>query len=138
MSFLASLFGADEEQKRADALDAQLEALNKRDYSPGGVIYATISERDGEAAAEQARQATEDHLTIQRMQDKDVSGQIDQAFREGLNEGAANIRQGFDSAVFGTLKTLLKTVPVSVWIAAAVFGFIYFGGWALVSRRILR
>lgn len=40
MSFLANIFGAG---------DAQLKAMNERDYSPGGSIYERSRETNGEA-----------------------------------------------------------------------------------------
>jgi hypothetical protein len=137
MSFLTSIFGAPS-QEEADALDAKLRAYNEETYGPGGRVYNRIAERDGAFAADSALQVTREHEATQQAQDRDIEGQVNDAFGEGLAEGAANIRHSVDKGVFGTLKALLSAVPISVWVAAAVFGFIYFGGWALVSRRMLR
>jgi hypothetical protein len=39
MGLLADIFGISAEQQRGEALDAQLRALNLRDYAPGGRLY---------------------------------------------------------------------------------------------------
>lgn len=129
-------WGASAEQARADSLDAQLRALNERDYGPGGSIYTEIQNERGTVAADATYQTVEQHLSDQEAASRDIAGQIDTAFAEGAAEGAANIRHTFDSAVFGSLGGVLKAVPVSVWIAAILVSFFYFGGWAWLLRRV--
>lgn len=137
MSFLTSIFGAPSQQE-ADALDARLRAYNEETYGPGGRVYNAIAARDGAFAADSALQVTREHEATQEAQDRDIAGQVDTAFGEGLAEGAANIRHTVDKGVFGTLKALLSTVPISVWLALAIGGFLYFGGLALVTSRLKR
>jgi len=136
MSFLANLFGAQEEQQRADTLDAQLAALNKRDYGEGGTIYQTIAARDGVAAAEQARLATDEHLATQVAQDRDIAGQIDTAFDTQLASGASGIGGFVGNTIKGVFGTVFRILPWWLWLLVAAGAFFYFGGWTFVARRL--
>ena len=47
---------------KGQALDAQLAAMNQRDYAPGGVIYQQIEDTQGPAAADAAYAADQTNL----------------------------------------------------------------------------
>lgn len=51
----------------------------------------------------------------------DPHGAIDQAFGQGLDEGAANIRKGIGGAVNGIVGTPLKLIPWQLWLAGALY-----------------
>jgi len=106
-----TLYGVDldEEQAKQDQVKAQLAAENEKDR-----------EKFGDAWFEEA-QANLDKSRI------NVEAEVDQAFDEGLQEGAANvsavIRKPFE--IVGTgIGAVLKGVPWWVWgIGLAVAGF---------------
>jgi len=136
MSFLSKIFlGVDlaEEQKRGDLLDAQGQKA-AQDYQPGGRLYNKIAAEQGTAAADAAATQVEQHF--EQGVTGNVTDQVGQAFYDGLQEGASNIRTGVDKTVLGVLTTALKTVPITVWIAAAAFAFFYFGGLGLIKRKL--
>jgi hypothetical protein len=128
MSFIASLFGAKALQATGDANDARLAELNQRDYAPGGRLYKKISKEQGLAAAEAAYQKTLGQQTTGAT--GDVAGQIDAAFKEGLDEGAGNIT-GFVSGAFSfvgrALGAILLGIPIWAWALAGLALWLYLG-----------
>jgi len=111
------LYGADDLQKQGDTLDGQLRDINERDYGPGGRYY------------------TPDNYT--RTQDNlasgatgDVSQQLDDAFQEGLDEGANNVT-GVISGAFKLigkgLGAVLLGVPAWAWLLGIVALWVYLG-----------
>jgi hypothetical protein len=123
MSFLGSLFGADDLQKEGAALDAQLAALNERDYGPGGRYYNAGN-------YEVIKQNLETGAT------GNVDSQINEAFFEGLQEGKNNIT-GAVGGTFdlfgGGLGAILKGIPWYVWAGV----FLYFA-WPFIGARLAR
>jgi hypothetical protein len=66
----------------------------------------------------------------------DASAEIDQAFLEGLDEGAGNIRRGIGGTINTVIGTPLKLIPLNLWliiIGAAAFYF-----WPVISPIIRR
>jgi hypothetical protein len=118
--FQKLVYGVDleEEQRRQDDLDRQLRDLNERDYGPGGRIYNRIEADRGTAAADDTFQQVLANLDAS--DDIDVEAEVNDAFRQGLEEGAGNIRSGFNFT-FGA-------IPWQVWAIAAVAAFLYAGG----------
>ena len=133
MGLISYLFGAGGEQQRGDSLDAQLAALNARDYGPGGQIYDTIAADSGQNAAD----AT--YKVVQADEAKGATGNVDHqiatAFGEGIDEGAANIRGTIGGTVKGVFGTTLKLLPWWIWLAIIVGVVGYFGGFAWLGRR---
>jgi hypothetical protein len=138
MSFIGSLFGADELQATGDAADARIEEMNRRDYAPGGRLYERIKRERGQAAADAAYQTVLGHLETGRT--GDVDAQINTAFQEGLQDGRNNIT-GFVSNVFGfvgkALGAILLGIPVWVWAVAAVavWGWLGFPGMKAIRKK---
>ena len=52
-------------QSQSDSLDAQLNALNQADYSPGGSIYNSIAAVNGTAAADAALKQVQETRPVQ-------------------------------------------------------------------------
>jgi hypothetical protein len=127
--FLANLFGVGDEQARGDSLDAQLTEMNSRDYAPGGHVYNNIEQLYGTEAADNAYAVTQKDL--QTSKTGDVDAQLWDAFDEGLSDGRKNI----DSGIFNTLKTILGSVPVFVWIGIAAGIFLWLGGFAWLAKK---
>lgn len=116
------LYGVDldEEQRRGDELDRRLREMNERDYGPGGRIYNRIEAERGTEAADETYDAVLENL--ETSQTGDVEAQVNDAFREGLQEGAGNIQRGFNVS-FGA-------IPWQLWAAGAVALFFWAGGGA--------
>ncbi len=116
MGFLSSLFGVDDEQARSDELDRQRAALN-----------AAQRERRGE---EWYRQTLENDEKSRL----NVDAELNKAFGEGIDEGAANIR--------GTIGSIINLpfslIPWQAWAIGAVVAFFYFGGGVLIRRKVTK
>lgn len=130
--FQKLVYGVDleEEQRRQDELDAQLREMNERDYAPGGRIYERIEAERGTDAADDTYQDALENLDESRIDN--VEGDVNDAFREGLEEGYGNIRD----TVAAPFKIAWNILPWQVWVAAAVALFLYMGG-GLWLRGIL-
>lgn len=139
MSFLGSIFGADDLQKEGDALDAKLAAMNNADYAPGGRLYNKVAATSGTAAADANYDAVVKNL--QTGATGDVDAQINEAFKEGLQEGANNIT-GFVSGAFKfvgkALGAILLGIPVWVWLGVGVVVFFYLGGGNIIRRKLAK
>lgn len=111
--FRTALTGVDvdEEQAKADAAGLQLSELNRR--------YADADERNARLAADDSH---------------NFAGQVDQAFTDELGERADALRRGGDSLIGGTLRTLLRAVPVWVWIGLVLAALAYF--WPTLRRLL--
>lgn len=139
MSWIGSLFGAEELQTAGDAADAKLAEMNNRDYAPGGRLYEKIKRERGQAAADAAYLAVQGNLETGRT--GDVDAQISEAFDEGLKEGAGNIT-GFASGVFSffgrALGAILLGIPVWAWAAAAlgVWAWLGFPGLQALKKKL--
>jgi hypothetical protein len=125
MSILGKLFGADELQAQGDALDAKLSELNSRDYAPGGKLYTPSN-----WAAVQQNLATGTT--------GDVDAQINEAFNEGLDDGANNVT-GFISGIFNFvgkgLGAILKAIPWWIWLGLVVYVLFITGiGQRLIAK----
>lgn len=57
----------------------------------------------------------------------DPDEEIDQAFLDGLDEGASNIRNFAGDTINTVVGTPLKLIPWQVWLAAALYAAWYFG-----------
>lgn len=105
----------------AAAADAQLQALNAKDYGPGGKYYTP----DNYAA-----------VTAQRASEIGQGGygtdnqrnQIDQTFTDTLDAQASSLIGGPLGIVWATIKAAIKAVPWWIWAISIVAGVIYMGG----------
>lgn len=95
----------DEEQERADRLDAELAALNKKRLA------------DAKYDREQFEAAERNRL---RGATPDIDGDVQAAFRDGLDEGATNIRN-FLAKPLELLPVLPKIIPWQLWLAGALY-----------------
>jgi hypothetical protein len=55
-----------------------------------------------------------------------------EGFREGLAEGANNIRKTISSGINGVLGTSLRIIPWQIWLGLAIYGFIIL--WPYLPR----
>ncbi|MEI6075555.1 MAG: hypothetical protein WCS94_08285 [Verrucomicrobiota bacterium] len=116
---------------KGQALDAQLAAINQRDYAPGGVIYQQIEDTQGTAAADAAYAADQTNLATQQSDTATFKDQVTAAAQQGAADG---LNKG-KSAVNGFFESLFGVIPASVWIITAVGLFLYFGGWQWLTRK---
>ena len=56
-------------------------------------------------------------------------------FSDGIDDGAATIRNGIGSAVSAVALTPLKLIPWNVWLLASVVLFFYFGGASKLLKK---
>lgn len=128
MSFLGFLIGEDlaAEQKRSDDLDRQLAEYERE--------YQKRHAQDMTAAELEKRQAIfEKHQADGKVEN--VEAEVNEAFYEGLDEGATNIRNFIGGAIDTAGRSIFGIIPWQVWIAALVFAFIYFDGMRLFRQR---
>lgn len=105
-------FGVDDEEKRAAELDAKLAALNRQKLEEGKVsqdLFDTWEANRIKAGA--------DGLGG----DAEFSDDIDQAFMEGMDEGADNIRGLATDTINTVVGTPLKIIPWQIWLAAGLY-----------------
>ena len=116
----------DAEQERSNRLDAMIAAENEKDYGPGGVVYNKTVEEQGIPAANrqweevQARQAADDH--------PDISGEVGDAFDEGLEEGFDATTGAIKSTLAAPFKFTFAALPWQLWVVGLVLLFLYMGG----------
>ena len=96
----------DEEQARQDNLDRQLAAQNQADLNNGTYDQETFD------AAERNRR--ESYIG-------NVEAQVGEAFAEGWNEGASNIRNGTGSVVGTLISTPFKLIPWQLWLIGLLY-----------------
>jgi len=96
----------DEDERRGAEADAKNEALNKKLHDEGLL--------DDSEYADARR-------NIERGRIVDASDQVDQAFLEGLDEGAGNIRRTVGGTVNLAIGTPLKLIPWQIWLAGALY-----------------
>ena len=65
-----------------------------------------------------------------------LNSEVEEDFYIGIGEGAENLRRGGDSLIGGTLKTILRAVPVWLWIGLIVAAVVYF--WPILGPRVKR
>jgi hypothetical protein len=121
MSFLSSIF-APGEQARSDELDQQRIDLEKRRADLG---YIT---------PEQA-QANIANIASQK---EDVSGDLNQAFGEGLKEGYDAETGGIKKTLAFPFKFIWDALPWQIWLGGLVALFVYMGGWVWIKGILLR
>lgn len=96
----------DEEQARADRLDAELAALNAQRLA------------DAKWDREQFEAAERNRL---RGATPDIEGDVRAAFQEGLDDGAGNIRGSIGGTINALVATPLKIIPWQLWLAGALY-----------------
>ncbi len=116
-AFLLGGVDVDEEQKRQQELDAQLAALNRSRLDAGIWDQNTYDQANA-------------HLEASRIDD--VSGEVDNAFQVGWNEGVDNIR-GTAGAIIGTP---FRLIPPIGWAILVVALLVYMGGWARLKNML--
>lgn len=117
ISYWANGESADDLQARNDAEDAALAKENDADADFYGPDW---------------KHQVDAHVVVQKQQDNDVGGQIDDAGIEGLNAGAANVR----GALTGTLGSILKVVPWWAWLVLIVAVWFQLGGFHRVRKVV--
>jgi len=113
MSFLSQLFygvDLDEAQQRENDLNNQLAAENQR-------AAARYRSEYGDSFADEYLNQAEEHRTGGYI--SDVSGEVANAFDEGLSEGASNIRGAVGGTINRTVGSLLSTIPWQLWLVIA-------------------
>jgi len=137
-SKLVTGYDLDEEQRRADETQRQLEARSV-DYAPGGRLYAKIEDERGTAAADAAYSTVQDNIRAGDL--GNVSDQVNGAFFEGLQQGA-DAELSFVKNIFSGIKKAAEAlnpfaaIPTWLWIAALLAGLYYLGAFAWLRRYI--
>jgi len=106
MAFLDFFTGIDseEEQARQDKLDAALRAENEKDRAKYGEDwFAQASAHVDQGAI------------------PDVAGEVDDAFWDGWQDGADNIRNGIGSTINTVTGSAFSVIPWQVWLAGAAY-----------------
>lgn len=118
------LYGIDveAEQERSDELDARLADLNRAAYDAGKYTPQSYYER------EQNREAG--RLNAEK--------EVNQAFVEGLKEGAASIPTGINSALSTATRGIFSAIPLSVWLVAGLALFVWAGGLGMLKGRLAK
>ena len=111
----------DEEQRRGEAADAALAALNREKYQSGEWTQSQFetAERNRLAGAT-----------------GDVSDEVTTVFKDELKRGPQNVSAGINATLSGIVRTVVQAVPLSVWLIAAVALFVYVGGLEFVRRKL--
>ena len=122
-------------QSQSDSLDAQLNALNQADYSPGGSIYNSIAAVNGTAAADAALKQVQDNAASSAANGT-VKDQLQTAGKEGAAQGLNSLAAGIQNFTSGLLSTLTKLVPWQAWLALAIGAFLYFGGLKWLKKSL--
>lgn len=138
MGLLSFFTGVDleAEQQRGNELDAQLAALNQKDYGPGGRIYQRIEAEQGTDAAERTYESVQANL--EGSQTGDVEQQVVAAFGEGLNEGFQSTTGGIRNALSAPFEFIFKAVPWYFWIIGLGVLFFYAGGFVWLKGRLAK
>ena len=90
--------------------------------------------RDQGKAQEAEKYLAETQANLNRGKIDDVAGQVNDAFYEGLDEGAANIRRAIGNTLGAVVQAPFKLLPWWVILGIAAAAFIYFGGLRLIKR----
>lgn len=123
----------------AAAADAQLRQMNATDYSAGGSIYDQVAATQGNAAADAlsgkvaADYAAQD-VSAPMGQDAQRT-QIQTAFDTTAQTKANGIFGTFFGGIFDVVKTILKAIPLWVWIVAGIALFLWLGGGGWLRRK---
>lgn len=130
MSFLSWIVGYDQANADAGAAaDAKLRELNAANVASGRYDSATAATIEKNYASQNAIGSTAQ------------KAEIDQAFNEGLQDGANNIT-GFVSKTFSfvgkALSAVLLGIPAWAWLVAgvALWGWLGFPGIKAIRKKL--
>jgi hypothetical protein len=142
MGFLATIFGAPSTEEIAEQ-NRHL-AVVEANYRARQEARLNAAQAEGFDVTEEREQLEErnrivdGHLQAGAI---DVDAEIDEAFNEGLQEGAANVTsilsKPFEVAGAGIL-AVLKAIPFWVWLLVGAVLFFYVGGPALLLPMLKR
>ena len=127
---LFNFFGTDEEQARADALQAQLTAMDQ-DYAPGGKIYIRIQKERGTAAANDAWRQVQKNLKA--ADQGDVGDQVKAEFNDAIASEVAPVTGAINATLKAPFQFAWDAIPWQVWALGAVLLFFYMGGWKMLK-----
>jgi|SRR6185369_12534085 hypothetical protein len=126
MSFITSLLGLDEENVQAgEEADRRLAQLNAQ-------RAAQLAAEGRAVEGERYLAETQANLDRSRI---DADHEVYQAFGEGLDEGAANIRGAISSTVGTALQTPFKLVPWWILLLGGVAVALWFFGPPAFLKR---
>ena len=130
MSILPNwLTGYDEANAQAAAAaDEKLRQMAADDYGPGGKYYSP----------ENWVAVQENYKAQGVISATDQQAQIDKAFTDKLSEQAGAIIGTPLRVAWATIWAVVKSIPVWVWIAAAIGVFVWMGGLSLLKGRLAK
>ena len=158
MGWLSNLFGIGEAEATGRELDAQLRAMNERDYAPGGRIYQKVAASDP-VRAEQNWSVVQDHLASAKTGNVEsqlilsaVVGTLEWGYDpltawENTKEGGAIVGTVVTEEVAPAIGRVLETIgdaagkvlfKVPLWVWIALLGVVAWqlGLFAVAKRRI--
>lgn len=110
-------FGTAKAERESAEADAKLEALNRNQLNSGKLSMQTYEEMQ---------------RNIERGRIVDAPGQVSEAFWDGWDEGADNIRDFTGSVINTAVGTPLKLIPWQIWLGLglwAAWKLGLFGKW---------
>lgn len=128
MSFLSRLFlgvDLDEEQRRSNALDAELAALN------AARLQARLTDEDPDNDDDALALDAEYRANLARDTsafDLDVDDAVFSEFRSGLADGFDNVTGAIRTSLDVPRRFLFASIPWYFWLAAALFAWWYLTG----------
>lgn len=112
--FYKNVYGGSDLATQGRELDAQLSGINKRDYSPGGVVYNQIADESGKDAADSAWNVVQQH---------EATGSYDYQVNQDLGDSPSS-----------GLGAIIKDLFVLAVIGGALWVFFNFGGYAFLKK----
>ena len=101
-------------QARGDAADARLNSIDQTQYAPGGSVYQSIADSQGQDAADATYAVVQGDLSASTT--GDVAGQIGTAAEDAAVQSAKELA----NKVSNPLSTIWKLIPIQWWVLIAV------------------
>jgi hypothetical protein len=140
---LASFFGFGTEAnngKTNEELNAEAQALDEARRRRKEEQARQLEEAGFADEAELVRDQQEDwerqHAANFDSQERAINDySVGDAFKDGLDEGAGNVRNTIGGTIKGVVGTVFKLLPWWLWLVIVLGAFLWFGGARFIPRR---